>query len=104
MPVRRISPLFIWTRALARTYNGRRGGGSHGKRLPRAVANFRRQGNAATFCAILSGCSGTPSADGANGSNARKRYVQSRLDGAPSTAPEALPQGEGKLAPEGDSR
>jgi hypothetical protein len=34
----------------------------------------------------------------------RKRYVQFRLDGAPSTAPEALPQGEGKLTPEGDSR
>jgi len=27
----------------------------------------------------------------------RNRYVQSRLDGAPSTAPEALPHGEGKL-------
>ena len=37
-PTRLISPLFIWTRALARTYNGRRGDGSHGKRLPRAVA------------------------------------------------------------------
>jgi IS605 OrfB family transposase len=29
--------------------------------------------------------------------NIRARYVQSRLDGAPSIAPEALPQGEGKL-------
>jgi putative transposase len=29
--------------------------------------------------------------------NIRARYVQSRLDGAPSIAPEALPHGEGKL-------
>ncbi len=37
--------------------------------------------------------------------NIRTRYVQSRLDGAPSTAPEALPQvGEGKRPPEGGCR
>jgi IS605 OrfB family transposase len=37
--------------------------------------------------------------------NIRTRYVQSRLDGAPSTAPEALPLvGEGKLPPSGVSR
>jgi transposase len=36
--------------------------------------------------------------------NIRDRSVQSRLDGAPSTAPEALPQGEGKLSPAGGSR
>ena len=36
--------------------------------------------------------------------NIRTRYVQFRLDGALSTAPEALPHGEGKLPPSGGSR
>ncbi|HEV2460747.1 MAG TPA: transposase [Ktedonobacterales bacterium] len=35
--------------------------------------------------------------------NIRVRYVQSRLDGAPSVAPEALPRGEGKLPLESGS-
>jgi putative transposase len=36
--------------------------------------------------------------------NIRTRYVQFRLDGAPSIAPEALPQGEGKLSVQAGSR
>jgi IS605 OrfB family transposase len=36
--------------------------------------------------------------------NIRTRYVQSRLDGALSTAPEALPHGEGKLSAKVDGR
>ena len=36
--------------------------------------------------------------------NIRNRYVQFRLDGALSTAPEALPRGEGKLLPSGSGR
>ncbi|HEU5437684.1 MAG TPA: transposase [Ktedonobacterales bacterium] len=42
-------------------------------------------------------CGHTQHADVNAAINIRNRYVQSRLDGAPSIAPEALPQGEGKL-------
>jgi IS605 OrfB family transposase len=49
-------------------------------------------------------CGHTAHADINAAVNIRNRYVQFRLDGAPSTAPEALPQGEGKLAPKGDGR
>jgi IS605 OrfB family transposase len=44
-------------------------------------------------------CGHTAHADVNAAVNIRHRYVQFRLDGALSTAPEALPQGEGKLAP-----
>jgi IS605 OrfB family transposase len=49
-------------------------------------------------------CGHSQHADVNAATNIRTRYVQSRLDGAPSTAPEALPQGEGKLPPSGGRR
>jgi IS605 OrfB family transposase len=49
-------------------------------------------------------CGHTQHADVNAAINIRTRYVQSRLDGARSTAPEALPQGEGKLPLSGGSR
>src|SRR5262249_8621664 len=42
-------------------------------------------------------CGHTQHADVNAATNIPTRYVQSRLDGAPSTAPDALPPGEGKL-------
>ena len=50
-------------------------------------------------------CGHTQHADVNAASNIRTRFVQSRLDGEPSTSPEALPPvGEGKLLPSGSSR
>jgi putative transposase len=49
-------------------------------------------------------CGHVQHADVNAATNIRNRYVQSRLDGALSTAPEALPRGEGKLPPRGFSR
>ena len=49
-------------------------------------------------------CGYTQHADVNAATNIRNRYVQFRLDGEPSTSPEALPQGEGKRPPEGGSR
>jgi putative transposase len=49
-------------------------------------------------------CGHAQHADVNAATNIRTRYVQSRLDGALSTAPEALPHGEGKLSPSGGSR
>jgi IS605 OrfB family transposase len=48
-------------------------------------------------------CGHTQHADVNAAINIRNRFVQFRLDGEPSTAPEALPQGEGKLSPDGYS-
>ncbi len=49
-------------------------------------------------------CGHTQHADVNAATNIRNRYVQSRLDGALSTAPEALPQGEGKLSAKAGGR
>jgi putative transposase len=49
-------------------------------------------------------CGLTQHADVNAAINIRTRYIQSRLDGAPSTAPEALPHGEGKLPLSSGSR
>jgi IS605 OrfB family transposase len=49
-------------------------------------------------------CGHTAHADINAAVNIRTRYVQFRLDGAPSIAPDALPQGEGKLSVQAGSR